>query len=340
MPKRKTASQTQAQPRKRAGRREPRLETISEVPPSASITDGTVQPINCPSDVQATAPTIMPTNVMPPYQLQDLAQRISTILSEREDPAQPQGTEGIPSSNANIRVSSYDNDLGHNVSNNIKLKIANGEYVNLASLINNKLETDPHDDTRYFSLQNGNLALSSKSKLKPITDVQMWTDAFLVYAAIYVLARPMENAALFKYIHTIRLGASRVNGLGWRDYDIQFRLKKECNPSMSFASVDQELWLLYMYNNALHRQPAIQPSQPLKCYDFNYKGYCSRQNCQYRHWCILCSQPHPFTMCRTTTRNSLNFRSGNSQSTWRAQSTVKPATSSFRTPSSTPVRHQ
>jgi hypothetical protein len=44
-------------------------------------------------DVQATATSKIPTNVMPPYQLQDLAQHIARILSEREDPAQLQRTE-------------------------------------------------------------------------------------------------------------------------------------------------------------------------------------------------------------------------------------------------------
>lgn len=189
-------------------------------------------------------------------------------------------------------------------------------------------------------LQNGSLALSAKSKLRPITDIQVWTDAFLVYASIFALAHPTETSGLFKYIHTIRLGANRVNGLGWRDYDIQFRLKKECNPSMSFAIVDQELWLLYMYNSAPSPQHLVNQPQPLKCYNFNYRGACSRQNCLYSHLCILCSQPHPYTMCRNTTRNSLNFRSGNFQSTWRPQSTVKPATNSNRIPLPLHARRQ
>lgn len=109
---------------------------------------------------------------------------------------------------------------------------------------------------------------------------------------------------------------------------------KECNHSMSFAIVDQELWLLYMYNSALSPQHLVNQPQPLKCYNFKYRGACSRQNCLYSHLCILCSQPHPYTMCRNTTRNSLNFRYGNFQSTWRPQSTVKSATNSNRTPPS------
>lgn len=348
MPKRKTqSSESQPyQPRKRAGKQPPLLE-----PPSApSTTDYPEVQMNLAPELPQSIPgpsytlgaqETPPVEPLPPHQLQDLAERISTILKDRGSPqSQEEGTSQSGSELSNARVASYDNELGHNVSNNVKIKIANGEYVNLASLINNRTETDPNDDTKYFSLQNGSLALSAKSKLRPITDIQVWTDAFLVYASIFALAHPTETSGLFKYIHTIRLGANRVNGLGWRDYDIQFRLKKECNPSMSFAIVDQELWLLYMYNSAPSPQHLVNQPQPLKCYNFNYRGACSRQNCLYSHLCILCSQPHPYTMCRNNTRNSLNFRSGNFQSTWRPQSTVKPATNSNRIPLPLHARRQ
>jgi hypothetical protein len=83
------------------------------------------------------------------------------------------------------------------------------------------------------------------------------TDAILIYASVYADAHPQSRVSSFKYIHTFRLGAGRVKNLGWRDYDIQFRLKKEANPSLSFGVVDQELWLLYMYG-----PPATQTSTP------------------------------------------------------------------------------
>lgn len=183
------------------------------------------------------------------------------------------------------------------LSNNLKLKIANGEYVNLGLLVDRTNESDPNDDTKYFSMQGGNITLSSKYKPKVITDIQVWTDAFLVYASIYVLAHPECSTALFKYMHTIRLGASRAKALGWRDYDIQFRLKKECNPNMSFAVVDQELWLLYMYS-PLAVQGSVTQNIPLRCYEFNYKGQCNKSVCQYKHECILCSLNHPYIKCR------------------------------------------
>ncbi|ESP03456.1 hypothetical protein LOTGIDRAFT_171395 [Lottia gigantea] len=37
-------------------------------------------------------------------------------------------------------------------------------------------------------------------------------------------------------------------GLGWKKYDEQFRLKRAFNLDMSWSDVDSELWLLYMYS--------------------------------------------------------------------------------------------
>lgn len=190
------------------------------------------------------------------------------------------------SNNQKSHVQSYHTDLGHNVSNNLKLKIANGEYVNLGLLVDRTNESDPNDDTKFFSMQGGNITLSSKYKLKLITDIQVWTDAFLIYASIYVLLHPECSTALFKYMHIIRLGASRAEALSWRDYDIQFRLKKEFNPNMSFAVADQELWLLYMYS-PLAVQGSVTQNIPLRRYEFNYEGQCNKNVCQYKHECIF-----------------------------------------------------
>ncbi|XP_056022019.1 uncharacterized protein LOC130054933 [Ostrea edulis] len=225
----------------------------------------------------------------------------------------------------NSQVPSYQNELGHNVSNNLKLKTANGEYINLGLLVDRSYDSDPNDDTKYFSMQGGNLTLSSKCKPRVISDIQVWTDAFFIYASIYVLAHPECSASLFKYMHTIRLGDSRSKALGWRDYDIQFRLKKERNPGMSFAVVDQELWLLYMYS-----PPAVQglmsQATPLRCYEFNYKGQCSKTACQYKHECILCSLNHPYVKCRRGSGFDSICRPPSASPSWRPRLSRVPST--------------
>ncbi|XP_052708771.1 uncharacterized protein LOC128183697 [Crassostrea angulata] len=76
------------------------------------------------------------------------------------------------SNNQKSHVQSYHNDLGHNVSNNLKLKLAIGEYVNLGLLVDRTYESDPNDDTKHFSMQGGNITLSSKYIPKVIKDIQ------------------------------------------------------------------------------------------------------------------------------------------------------------------------
>ncbi|XP_048747863.2 uncharacterized protein LOC125660061 [Ostrea edulis] len=278
-----------------------------------------------------TGPQI-PTTPFTNEQLLQVSQAVADIISRQSQcmpiepllPSMPvdepsTGTEPeIFSSNYFAQTQSYDNDLGHMVPNRVKHKIVNGEYINLGLLVENSEGLDPNDDTKYFSMKEGSLTLVSKSKAKVITDIQFWTDAFLIYASIYASAHPENRAQLFKYIHTIRLGASRVKTLGWRNYDVQFRLKKEANPSLSFAVVDQELWLLYMYSTTTI-QSSYSQALLLKCYDFNYKGQCSKSRCQYKHECISCSQNHPYIRHKTSSGTSLNFRSGDMQATWRPQ---------------------
>ena len=60
--------------------------------------------------------------------------------------------------------------------------------------------------------------LVTKETTKPslkIGTITKWTDAFLIYVSIYYGVHLDSVQGLFKYIHDIRLGASRVAGLGF-----------------------------------------------------------------------------------------------------------------------------
>ena len=74
----------------------------------------------------------------------------------------------------------------------------------------------------------------------------MWTDAFLIDTSICLTIHVSRFQELLKYMQTIRLGAKRNTGFGWKLYDEQFRLRKAQEPVSSWAIIDTELWLLYM----------------------------------------------------------------------------------------------
>lgn len=185
-------------------------------------------------------------------------------------------------------------DLGYHVDNATKQKIVNGEYINLATLL-------VRDANR---LQLSTLSMDSQGQIiaQPkhnhrLTTIEKWTDAFIIYACIYLTAHPSKTHQLFKYMHDVRLGAEKSQG--WVTYDEQYRLRMAINPSNNWGVIDSELWLVYM-------TPGIQSntnrpsSSPNKCFDFNYRDSCNRIHCAYLHQCIRCNNKHPLIRCMDT----------------------------------------
>ena len=218
--------------------------------------------------------------------------------------------------NIDYQVPSISNELGYNLSNKTKLKIVNGEYVDLGSLISKPANVE--DGSKKLSVENGRIVIADKKSDTKINNIQQWTDAFLVYSSIYSTAHPSSFAGLLKYMHTVRLGASRTSGLGWKNYDIQFRLKREQNPALSWSVVDQELWLMYMYFSNSGNNSFQTPASSNKFYDFNYKGSCQRLNCPYLHSCMRCSLSHPYIRCKVF--QNVNSRFATQQSRYGRQS--------------------
>jgi hypothetical protein len=73
-----------------------------------------------------------------------------------------------------------------------------------------------------------------------------WTSAFFNFMSVMLEKWSGKAQVYLKYMHVIRLAASRVSNLGWVLYDEQFRLRKARAPQSSCADVDVELWLLYV----------------------------------------------------------------------------------------------
>lgn len=161
-------------------------------------------------------------------------------------------------------------------------------------------------------MEEGNLTLAPKSKANTITDIQVWTDAFFNYASVYASTHSETTIQLFKYIHKIWMEASTVKTLEWRDYDIKFRLKKE---TYMYSSISlPQLIKSYGSWTRTARQSLVQiqfqQTSILKCFDFNYKGQCSKYQYQYKHEYILCALNHSYIRHRPSSGCSLKLRSG------------------------------
>ena len=77
------------------------------------------------------------------------------------------------------------------------------------------------------------------------------------------------------------------------------------NPSRSWASIDGMLWFTIIANGASHSQTNNQTANGY-CWDFNFKCFCTRQNCFYRHVCLKCGLAHPFAYCQQNPNRNTN----------------------------------
>ena len=139
--------------------------------------------------------------------------------------------------------------LGECIPLNLKQKIIRGEFVDLGLLLD-KGEAQAMSDQNESPILElnavGQLVMREAKSQQKITSIHSWTSAFFVYTAIYLSAHPGRTQELLKYSQIIRTAAARFQGYGWRQYDIQFRLRKQIHPNTSWASMDGELWNLYI----------------------------------------------------------------------------------------------
>nr|XP_034312472.1 uncharacterized protein LOC109619766 isoform X3 [Crassostrea gigas] len=245
--------------------------TQPQPPPALSTPEAPVQPVEIPVPVVTIS---TPTNQQFP-----VLATSGTVL-----PTSSLLSSAI--SNPTPLISVSDN-LGNFVPQSIKEKIWSKDYIDLAKLLHTDLDTDKPDQK--LSIVDGQLIMSPKTNPKKITTVDSWTDAFLIFSSIYLLRHPADIQGILKYMQTIRLGASRNPNASWLEYDRQFRLKISTNTSITWGSVDAELWLMFMSNTAVVHNTQSNS----KCYDYNFKGSCSRQSCLYQHLCMYCHKNHP-----------------------------------------------
>ena len=126
----------------------------------------------------------------------------------------------------------------------IKESIWRGEYISLGILLKSakELAMDSFLDGD-FVVKGGALTVVNK-KHDPLTNIETWTSAFMIYMSIMLEKWSSKAQEYLKYMQSIRLAVSRSFGNGWIVYDEQYRLKKARFPSSSWGVIDQELWVL------------------------------------------------------------------------------------------------
>lgn len=167
----------------------------------------------------------------------------------------------------------------------------------MAVLLTNSQNTADERQTLVF--MHGELVIQPKQQQQQITNISLWTDAFLVYISIYCRAHPQKVQDLLKYMHRIRLGGKRCPS-GWKTYDEQIRLRMATN---SWANIDSELWLLNMHTGA-NNSNSPSESGIYNCYNYNYTGSCVKTGCPYSHSCLRCYGQHAVIYCIRQIQNT------------------------------------
>ena len=197
---------------------------------------------------------------------------------------------------------------GANRDPKIKVKIREGAYIDLGSLC------APSDASVSVAMgSDGQPSISlTLSRIRPPTSIFEWIRLFGVYASIYVECHPSESAAaLFTYMVNVMDLHQRHGGVAWRLYDERFRRIRAMAPELPWHLINWDVAMGAIHNAPVDRQAAPQAPVPFcqgaipggVCFDFNYRGTCTRTPCRFKHACIACGQDHPSRTCHAASAN-------------------------------------
>ena len=200
------------------------------------------------------------------------------------------------------------------VSERIRAKIWNQEYVEFGSLLVNPMGQSRFQLTvsNAESGQLPSLCLEPAEKPRKITSIESWLSAFHVFVGVYTNKYPTECPALMKYGSLIRDLA--VRGHNWRFYDENFRFIRQSHfSSLPWGTIHSELWLRSHSGTSTSKSPGsgetpgpgTKADRPIPygfCFKFHRGLVCD--GCHFKHTCFKCNDDHVATTC--------NFRaSGN-----------------------------
>ncbi|XP_069133557.1 uncharacterized protein [Argopecten irradians] len=176
----------------------------------------------------------------------------------------------------NDRLLNQNLPLGFNVSDKMRSKIFNNEFVDFSSLIFPIDENDTHFNITMRG--NGGLGLTAHTKNKKIYHVGQWSQAYDIFVSIHTTKFPQDIQGLLKYGHTIRLLNDTYGFYAAQYYDENFRKLRRIQP-IQWDTVHNELW----------RLASLRASNNNQSNNVNYKNRSKAQD--NKHSNFKSSQP-------------------------------------------------
>ena len=219
--------------------------------------------------------------------------------------------------------SAPDRPIDLKVSDKLRQKIYNDQYVDLASLLDNV----PESNTLSIISEVGEpLRLAPHKSTRTINTLGQWCDAFMVYLAVYTHKYPHQISALASYMQLVKRLASR--GGDFVHYDKEFRLLRQ--RGLKSWEIHMDLWLECRdvrsnvgrssgngnkkgNGNSFRGFPSHAnkaKSAPVGyCFRYHQTGRChNAPSCPFKHNCYKpgCSASHPaFTCSGGRTQNNV-----------------------------------
>jgi len=206
----------------------------------------------------------------------------------------------------------------------LREQVRRGDYINLALLLKGAIELAEICNGNTLCMNAaGQIVPKSKECKDKVQSIEMWTDAFIIYMAIYLDRYPEKAVEMLRYMNLIREAARGRPGWCWRAYDEQFRVRQAAAPS-SWANINADLWLRCM---SLNQADTSQTrGRTLTCDLFN-NGDCNWRSCKYAHKCSKCGLGHRRLNCPSEPKPRLDdfrprqpFGRGYNQSQFRTGS--------------------
>lgn len=121
----------------------------------------------------------------------------------------------FPSSHIELTRLAHD-DIASHVPSTLKQQIARGEYVNLALLLKGAVELGDYVSGSELRLSSiGVIEARPRECKDKVNHIERWTDAFLIFASVYLASHPNKTYELLHYMWTIReCAAGRVVSRG------------------------------------------------------------------------------------------------------------------------------